>query len=67
MVNKLVKSRGFRENMAFTDFKSIAQFQQEYNIKYSEQNFISYLDLKPSEQFQQEFEFNLENILRIFD
>ena len=48
--------------MVFTDFKSIAQVQQEYNIKYSEQNFISYVDLKPSEQFQQEFEFNMENI-----
>ncbi len=30
--------------MVFTDFKSVAQVQQEYNIKYSEENFISYLD-----------------------
>jgi hypothetical protein len=48
--------------MAFTDFKSIAQVQQEYNIRYSEESFISYLDLKPSEHFREEFEFNLENI-----
>lgn len=48
--------------MAFTDFKSIAQVQQEYNIKYSEESFISYLDLKPSDYFRQEFEFSLKNI-----
>ena len=48
--------------MAFTDFKSIAQVQLEYNIKYSEETFISYIELKPSEHFRQEFEFNLENI-----
>ncbi|HEY9596890.1 MAG TPA: hypothetical protein V6D33_04410 [Cyanophyceae cyanobacterium] len=48
--------------MAFTDFKSIAQVQEEYSIKYSEASFISYLDLKPSDQFRQEFEFNQENI-----
>jgi hypothetical protein len=52
----------FREIMAFTDFKSLAQVQLEYNIKYSEESFISYIDLKPSDQFRQEFEFNLENI-----
>ncbi|MEW6496588.1 MAG: hypothetical protein AB1589_29315 [Cyanobacteriota bacterium] len=48
--------------MAFTDFKSLAQVQLEYNIKYSEESFISYLDLKPSDHFKQEFAFNLENI-----
>ena len=48
--------------MAFTDFKSIAQVQQEYNIRYLEESFISYFDLKPSEHFREEFEFNLENI-----
>jgi hypothetical protein len=48
--------------MAFTDFKSIAQVQQEYNIRYLEESFISYIDLKASEHFQQEFEFNLENM-----
>jgi hypothetical protein len=49
-------------NMAFTDFKSIAQVQEEYRITYSEESFISYLDLKPSDHFRQEFEFNQENI-----
>ncbi len=48
--------------MVFTDFKSLAQVQQEYNIKYSEETFISYIDLKPSDNFRNEFEFNLENI-----
>lgn len=48
--------------MGFTDFKSLAQVQQEYNIKYVEESFISYSELKPSEQFCKEFEFNLENI-----
>lgn len=48
--------------MAFTDFKSIALVQLEYNIKYAEENFISYIDLEPSEPFRKEFEFNLENI-----
>ncbi|EDX74647.1 hypothetical protein MC7420_6125 [Coleofasciculus chthonoplastes PCC 7420] len=31
--------------MVFTDFKSLAQVQQEYNIKYSEETFISYINL----------------------
>jgi len=48
--------------MVFIDFKSLDQVQQEYNIKYSEKSFISYIDLKPFEHFKQEFEFNLENI-----
>jgi hypothetical protein len=48
--------------MAFTDFKSLAQVQQEYNIKYSEESFISYINLNPSDNFRNEFEFNLENI-----
>jgi hypothetical protein len=48
--------------MAFTDFKSIAQVQEEYRITYSEESFISYFDLKPSDRFRQEFEFNQENI-----
>jgi hypothetical protein len=48
--------------MAFTDFKSIAQVQEEYRITYSEESFISYFDLNPSEHFRQEFDFNQENI-----
>ncbi len=48
--------------MAFTEFKSIAQVQAEYGIKYTEAQFIAAFDLQPSEQFRQEFEFNEENI-----
>lgn len=48
--------------MAFSDFKSIAEVQEKYQIRYTEADFIEYLDLKPSEQFIQEFEFNEQNI-----
>jgi len=48
--------------MAFTDFKSIAQVQEEYNLKYREENFIEYVDLAPSDSFIEEFNFNLDNI-----
>ncbi len=48
--------------MAFTDFKSIAQVQEEYSIKYIEENFIDYIDLSPSEDFMKELDFNLDNI-----
>ncbi len=48
--------------MAFSDFKSIAEVQEKYQIKYTEADFIEYIDLKPSEQFIQEFEFNEQNI-----
>lgn len=50
------------EQMAFSDFKSIAEVQEKYQIRYTEADFIEYLDLKPSEQFIQEFEFNEQNI-----
>jgi len=48
--------------MAFSDFKTIAQVQKEYHIKYSEQDFIEYLDLKPSDIFIQEFDFSDKNM-----
>ncbi len=48
--------------MAFSDFKSIAEVQEEYQIKYTEADFIEYLDLTPSAQFIKEFEFNEQNI-----
>jgi hypothetical protein len=49
--------------MAFTDFKSIAQVQTEYHIKYQEKNFIDYLEsIIPSDFFLKEFEFNQEHI-----
>ncbi len=48
--------------MAFTDFKSISQVQEEYDIKYREENFIDYVDLNPSDSFIEEFNFNLDNM-----
>ena len=48
--------------MAFSDYKTIAQVQKEYNIKYSEEVFIEYSDLKPSDFFVKEFEFNEKNM-----
>ncbi len=48
--------------MAFADFKSIAQVQQTFNIKYIEEDFIEYWDLAPSEAFLQELEFNRQHI-----
>ncbi len=48
--------------MAFSDFKTIAQVQEEYQIKYSEADFIEYIDLKPSAIFTQEFDFSEKNM-----
>jgi hypothetical protein len=48
--------------MAFTDFKSIAQVQQEYNIKYQEADFIESVDCVLSDIFLKEFEFNQDYI-----
>ncbi|MEM9216094.1 MAG: hypothetical protein AAGD25_17330 [Cyanobacteria bacterium P01_F01_bin.150] len=51
--------------MAFSDYKTIAQVQEEYNIKYLEEDFIEITDLKPSDSFINEFEFS-ENNMDIF-
>lgn len=48
--------------MAFSDYKNIAQIQQEFNIKYHEENFIVTQPVQPSAIFLQEFEFTRENI-----
>ena len=48
--------------MAFSDYKTIAQVQEEYNIKYSEADFIEITDLKPSDFFVKEFEFSEQNM-----
>lgn len=48
--------------MAFTDFKSIAQVQQTFKIKYAEENFIEYCQSSPSDTFLEEFEFNQQYI-----
>ena len=48
--------------MSFSDFKSVAQVQQAYTIKYDEADFIEPIDLKPSQLFIDEFEFNQRHI-----
>ncbi|AOX00726.1 hypothetical protein BJP34_15900 [Moorena producens PAL-8-15-08-1] len=48
--------------MAFSDYKTIAQVQEEYKIKYLEKDFIEITDLKPSDLFVKEFEFSEQNM-----
>lgn len=48
--------------MAFSDYKTIAQVQEEYNIKYLEADFIEITDLKPSDFFVQELKFSEQNM-----
>ena len=48
--------------MAFSDYKTIAQVQEEYSIKYLEADFIEIADLKPSDLFVKEFEFSELNM-----
>lgn len=49
--------------MAFTDFKSIAQVQTTFQIKYLEEDYIHYDSLiTPSASFVQDFEFSRHNI-----
>ena len=51
--------------MAFSDYKTIAQVQEEYNIRYLEEEFIEITNLKPSDYFINEFKFS-ENNMDIF-
>ncbi|MEY4768139.1 MAG: hypothetical protein RL637_778 [Pseudomonadota bacterium] len=44
--------------MAFTDFKSIQQVQQTFQIKYLETNYLNLPEIQPSEQFISELKFN---------
>ncbi len=48
--------------MAFTDFKSIPQVQETFNIKYAETNYIDFDEIEPSKAFLEEFEFSQQNI-----
>lgn len=48
--------------MAFADFKSVAQVQEKYNIRYAEEDFLEYRELSPPETFLNEFEFSLRNM-----
>ena len=49
--------------MAFTDFTSIAQVQETFDIKYTEENYIQYtVDIEPSPAFLEEFTFSQQHI-----
>lgn len=47
--------------MAFTDFKSAEEVQKAYQVRYLEQNFLSFTPKAPPATFVQEFEFNREH------
>jgi hypothetical protein len=47
--------------MAFTDFKSADQVQKAYQIRYQDQNFLTFTAKSLPEYFVREFEFNREN------
>jgi hypothetical protein len=48
--------------MPFSDYKSIAQVQQEFSIAYLEADFIVPLECEPSAFFVEQFQFNLEHL-----
>lgn len=48
--------------MAFSDYKNMAQVQQDFRITYHEENFIVAQDKELSGQFLEELRFNQENI-----
>ena len=48
--------------MAFTDFKSIQQVQETFNIRYAEENYLEYDDITPSQTFLEEYHFSRKNI-----
>lgn len=48
--------------MTFTDFNSIAQVQETFQIIYTEAEYIQYADIEPSQAFLEEFEFSQRHI-----
>jgi hypothetical protein len=48
--------------MAFTDFKSIEQVQETFNIRYAEENYIKSDDITPSKTFLEEYHFSRKNM-----
>ena len=49
--------------MAFTDFTSIAQVQETFDIKYTEEDCVQYsVDIEPSAAFLEEFTFSQQHI-----
>lgn len=48
--------------MAFSDFKTIADVQRKYSIRYQEQSFIAAGELTPPENFVRDYEFYRQTI-----
>ncbi len=48
--------------MAFSDFKQLADVQQQYHIRYQEEKFIPPNEFKPADYFINELEFHRKNI-----
>ncbi len=48
--------------MAFSDFKTIAEVQEKFSIKYAYQDFLGVVTKKPSEYFLDELEFSQQHI-----
>ncbi|MBE9066075.1 hypothetical protein IQ260_05355 [Leptolyngbya cf. ectocarpi LEGE 11479] len=48
--------------MSFSDFKTVADVQKKYDIKYDERDFLTVTEISPSEAFLSDFRFSKENI-----
>jgi hypothetical protein len=48
--------------MAFSDYKSLAQVQEEFQVKYQEADFVSPLAIELPSLFCEEFDFNLSSM-----
>lgn len=48
--------------MSFSKYKNIAQVQQEFNIRYQEQNFLQISSFKPRQSFLDDLKFDLETL-----
>ena len=48
--------------MAFSDYKNLAQVQEEYQIRYQEEDFVSRMAIEIPPNFLQELEFNLSSM-----
>jgi hypothetical protein len=57
-----LNQKGGNHRMAFSDYKSTAQVQKEFGIKYQEESFVSSQKMEPPPHFREELEFNRSNI-----
>jgi len=48
--------------MPFSDYKTIAQVQTEYDIRYEESAFIKRNPVQPTKQFREEIDFTIKNL-----